>query len=169
MGRSNDQCAWKHLEDAKCLCDGVTDLSPQPTLARALFNLSSAMHVCEPQIFPGKQVWVGAKGRKEWAGREGPPREGTKEKREALGASWVSAAVHCAPGPGDLEAVFEANCMLQPDCVCHPLPPPPGSWPLRRPLFLSLCQQAEDTCGDRCTIWQQGDKFQESRGLNAQS
>lgn len=40
---------------------------------------------------------------------------------------------------------------------------------LRRPLFLSWSQEAGDTCGDRCTIWQ-GEQIPGKRreGLNAQ-
>lgn len=48
--------------------------------------------------------------------------------------------------------------------VCHLPPLPPGSRPLRRPLFLSVCQEAGDTCGDRCTIWQGGADSRE-RGI----
>lgn len=61
-----------------------------------------------------------------WAGRERPPREGVKERKEVWGASCVSAAVCFAPGPGNQKAVDQANCMLQPGCVCHL--PPPATW-----------------------------------------
>lgn len=41
------------------------------------------------------------------------------------GASCASAAVRFAPGPGDHEAVDQANCMFQPGCVS---PPTPATW-----------------------------------------
>lgn len=77
-------------------------------------------------------------------------------EESGLEASCASAAVRFASGSGDHEAVDQANCMFQPGCVCHLPPLPLGSRLLRRPLFLSVCQESGDTCGDRCTIWQEG-------------
>ena len=107
-------------------------------------------------------------GERGWAGREGPPREDTKERREVWGASCVSAAVHFAPGPGDQEAVAQANCMLPPRL--HHFPPP-TTW-------LSATEKATVSflvSGGRGHMWGQvyhlagGSRFQRSRGLNALS
>lgn len=97
---------------------------------------------------------AGAAGR--YKGRRGSP------------ASCVSAAVRCAPGPGTRGLQIRPTaCSNQAVCVTSH----PGHLvsALRRPLFLSWCQEAGDTCGDRCTIWQ-GEQIPGKRreGLNAQ-
>lgn len=46
-------------------------------------------------------------------------------------------------------------------------PPTPATWlsATEKVSVTFLCQEAGDTCGDRCTIWQWGSRFQESRGI----
>lgn len=101
------------------------------------------------QMDSQKQIWIGGKGENGpkvlqtgWAGMEETPRETTVEQTEAPGASATSfSCCELYPWCWDQKAADETNCMLQPGCLCHLPPLPPGPQPLRRPLFLSVCQE----------------------------
>lgn len=100
------------------------------------------------------------------AGRPGP--QGRHKRRRGSPASCVSAAVRWAQalGTGGLR-IGPTACSTQAVRVTSH----PGHLvsALRRPVFLSWCQEAGDVCGDRCPIWQ-GEQIPGKRreGLHAQ-
>ena len=96
--------------------------------------------------------------------REGPPgKVQRKGERVRVQLCFSCSAPFPRPwGPGGCGS----GQLHSPTRLCVS-PPTPATWlsALRRALFLSLCQEAGDTCGDRCTIWQRGNRFQRGGGI----